>query len=244
VKAYVQTKDNLAYNLDGQCAIDGFESLNYEIKQADIYQLLSGAYDFVYNKYPFVGSIDFMTALFKRYGKMPRPIDFPKEIIDAGLIDREIKHMTLGEVDSSWRLNHDLPVFVKPVETKLFDGALLSNESDIKCFSKIPLDTLVWVSYKLNIKSEYRIYVHKGKMVYSANYYEDFTLSPDYAYVRKLIDTYKDSPVSYTIDVAILDDNSTTVIEFNDFWAIGSYGIHPTEYAIMAEERYFEIIKN
>ena len=35
-----------------------------------------------------------------------------------------------------------------------------------------------------------------------------------------------------------------TVVEFNDMWAIGNYGISNDLYVRMLKERYFDIIKN
>jgi hypothetical protein len=77
---------------------------------------------------------------------------------------------------------------------------------------------------------------------YACNYSGAFLSVPDWTMVYKAIDLYKDAPVSYTIDVAILKDGSTEIVEFNDFWAIGSYGLSSDIYAQMLRDRYFEIV--
>jgi hypothetical protein len=79
-------------------------------------------------------------------------------------------------------------------------------------------------------------------MLYCCNYSGDFRVNPDYKYLDQLITLYKKCPVAYTIDVAVLADGSMTVIEFNDFWAIGGYGMKPWDYAQMLIDRYFEIL--
>ena len=67
-------------------------------------------------------------------------------------------------------------------------------------------------------------------------------INPNFEYVDSLIEAYKEQPISYTVDVAILKDGSMTVIEFNDFWAIGSYGLYCINYAQMLLDRYCEIV--
>jgi hypothetical protein len=63
-------------------------------------------------------------------------------------------------------------------------------------------------------------------MVDSRNYSGDFIVSPNYDYVRKIIEeNKKDFPVSYTMDIGILSTGEDVVVEFNDMWAIGNYGI-------------------
>jgi hypothetical protein len=51
-------------------------------------------------------------------------------------------------------------------------------------------------------------------------------------------------PSSYTIDIGILEDKTNVVVEFNDMWAIGNYGVPNNIYLRMLRTRYFEIIKN
>ena len=132
------------------------------------------------------------------------------------------------------------PMFVKPVQTKLFDGALISKEEHLSYLKLENCDVLV--SEPIEILSEHRVYVHNKKAIYSCNYSGDFRINPNFEYVDKLIEAYKEQPISYTIDVAVLKDGSMTVIEFNDFWAIGSYGLYCINYAQMLLDRYCEIV--
>ena len=131
-------------------------------------------------------------------------------------------------------------MFVKPVQTKLFDGALISKAEHLSYLRLENCDVLV--CEPIDIVSEHRVYVHNGKAVYSCNYSGDFRISPDFNYVDKLIEAYNDQPIAYTVDVAILKDGSMTVIEFNDFWSIGSYGLYCLNYAQMLLDRYCEIV--
>jgi hypothetical protein len=239
-KIFAQLKNGLPINVDIQNAIDGFESLGYDIVGFTFEDVISGKMDYTAKNNPFVGSIDAMTRLFKNIGKYPTPIDFPESIISSGLLNRKITKTRLNQFVENFKLDNK-PMFVKPIQTKLFDGVLISKESDLT-YLRID-DCDVFVCEPIDILSEHRVYVHNGKAIYSCNYSGDFRINPDFEYVDKLIETYKEQPISYTIDVAILKDGTMTVIEFNDFWAIGSYGLYCTDYASMLLDRYFQIIK-
>lgn len=241
-KVYVQTKNGLAINADIQNAIDGFEYLGYEVKCISLEEIMSGMRDFAARNSPFVCSIDGMRKILSNIGKTPDPIDFPNEIVNVNLVGRVILKMPLNKAMAKFKTNGE-PLFVKPVATKLFDGILLTKEEDLNYFSALSINPEVYVSEKIDILSEYRIYVHHGKMIHSCCYEGDFRLTPDYSYIDKMISVYKSAPVAYTIDVAILDDGRNVLMECNDFWAIGSYGLKSWDYAQMLADRYEEIIK-
>ena len=238
-KIYVQLKNGLPINVDIQNAIDGFEYLGYDIIGFTLEDVMCGRMDSRARNSPFVGSIDGMSMLFKNIGKYPVPIDFPDSIIRSGLLNRDIVQMRLNDFVDAFKRTQK-PMFVKPVQTKLFDGILISELDHLSYLRLENCDVLV--SEPLEILSEHRVYVHNRKVVYSCNYSGDFRISPDFGYVDRLVELYKGQPISYTIDVAILKDGTMTVIEFNDFWAIGSYGLYCIDYAKMLLDRYCEIV--
>lgn len=247
-KVYVHVKNGFPINEDIQKAIDGFEYLGYEAIPMTMENMLSGDLDNLAKIYPVVGSIDFMTRLFNRLGKLPEPIDYPEDIMQMKLMNREITKTTIERVFLLMNIEAfagiDTKIFVKPVKTKLFDGIVLGpSPSELHYFNGIDKSTDVWVSEEIGIVSEHRAYVHNGKLIYCCNYSGDFRINPDYNYIDLLIKYYKSAPISYTIDIAITEDEKNTVMEFNDFWAIGGYGISPWDYATMLKDRYFEIIK-
>lgn len=238
-KIYVQLKNGLPINVDIQNAIDGFEYLGYDVVGFTLEDVLSGKMDYRAKNSPFVGSIDGMSILFKNIGKYPTPIDFPDTVLNSGLLNRTISTMKLNDFVETFKSNSK-PMFVKPLQTKLFDGVLISKQEHLSYLRFENCDVLV--SEPVEILSEHRVYVHNKKAVYSCNYSGDFRISPCFDYVDKLIDVYKEQPIAYTIDVAILKDGSMTVIEFNDFWAIGSYGLYCINYSQMLLDRYCEIV--
>ena len=48
-------------------------------------------------------------------------------------------------------------------------------------------------------------------------------------------------PCCYVLDVGILYNGNTTLVEFNDFYSIGNYGLFPEIYAEMLVQRWTEL---
>lgn len=242
MKIYVETKRGFPVNSDIQKAIDGFESLCYDIVPFEYSDIVLGKYDYAATKNIFVGSIDTMKLIFSRIGKTPEDIDYPSFLREFHFLSRDVVKMKLSDVINCYGGGE---IFIKPTMTKLFDGILVTKKTDFNYLKGFE-DEIVWVSDKMNIDSEWRVFVHDDKIVHWSNYSGDFTKIPDYAHVKILVkyytQQYDNAPRSYTIDVAVLKDGKTDVVEFNDFWAIGSYGLDSMKYAEMLRDRYEEIV--
>ena len=94
------------------------------------------------------------------------------------------------------------------------------------------------------IESEWRCYILNNRVEYIANYSGDLYMYIDGSYLNDIINQNRGKfPVAYTIDIGILADGGNVVIEYNDMWAIGNYGLPNDIYLRMLKQRYFEIIK-
>jgi ATP-grasp domain, R2K clade family 2 len=238
---YIQCKEGLPINSDMLVAAQGFEHLGYEVR---VFEFNIDKFIFrtsSLEQYIFVGGIDCMRHIFRTLNKLPLPINFPIENGSAGLIGRELKYLTLQEALDSLKAA-ETPFFIKPVERKLFDAILLSKQHQLSYFRDFKPDIRVIVSEPLEIISEWRTFVHLQQMIDCRNYIGDFRVHPDYSVIQANIDVYQNSPVAYTLDVAVLRDGRTVVVEFDDFWSVGAYGLDPADYARMLRDRYIEII--
>jgi hypothetical protein len=116
--------------------------------------------------------------------------------------------------------------------------------------------TRVFISEPVEIFSEYRCFVHENKLVGLKHYSGDFTEYPSNNKILNFIDrmrTWEYCPIAYTLDVAIIRSNKletndspesssrTVVMECNDAWSIGNYGLDPLTYAKMLRDRWFEL---
>lgn len=233
---YIQSKDevSLPHHFDAACALYGAEDLNRKHRLTSFSEVQSGKFDNLIRQHVFVGSVKFMREAFSRIGvdaKLPRNSNRQCEFTSLGEAHRRVG---LGET-----------IFVKPVQNKLFSGLVLDG-CQYSCLDGLPDDTpiMVYKPFSSAVESEWRVYVHNHKIVDSRNYSGDFCLSPNYEFVRQIIQENKvDFPIAYTLDVGILANGESVVVEFNDMWAIGNYGVPNDLYVRMLTDRYFEIVK-
>jgi hypothetical protein len=206
-----------------------FELVTYE-------EIKNGVFDSEIPFNLFVGSVEFMKEVFSRV-----------EIYNVKCPEnsnREYIKMTLIEAYENAKNGNKL--FIKPFDIKLFTGFVLDDMVHTE-MENIPKTTEVMAYEPFNspILSEWRIYVLNHKISDSHNYSGDIIISPNYDYVNSVIkDNLCTFPSSYTIDIGILEDKTNVVVEFNDMWAIGNYGVPNNIYLRMLRTRYFEIIKN
>jgi len=195
----------------------------------------SGKFDMLIKDHLFVGSVEFMKEVFKRHNISD--VKVPKNS------NRECEIITLKEAHK--RVADGEYLFIKPIDIKLFTGLVLDG-CQYSCLTGLPDKTKVMAYKPFNspLKSEWRIYVWNNEMIDSRHYSDDFRVSPDYNYVDEIIKENKETfPKAYTIDIGILENDDNVVVEFNDMWAIGNYGMDNGEYLKLLKDRYFEIIK-
>jgi len=196
-------------------------------------EIVSGKFDSLIKTNLFVGSVEFMKEVFNRIGlsdvRLPANSNRPFDVL------------TLGEAHEIAKTKK---IFIKPYDIKLFTGLVLDG-CIYSCLTGIPLDTevMVYDVFDSPIASEWRLYIHDGEIVDSRNYSGDFRIGPDYYYVQKfVIPDYSPSVKAFTIDMGMLESGENVVIEFNDMWAIGNYGMSNDLYVRLLKDRYFEII--
>ena len=84
---------------------------------------------------------------------------------------------------------------------------------------------------------------HNNKVVDIRNYSGDLFTLPSEVYLESVIESNLEFPVAYTVDIGILEDGRNHVIEYNDMWAIGNYGMPNDTYLKLLKDRYFEIVR-
>ena len=241
--------DGLVCNTDQQCAVDGFAGLDYRIKPIKShfnFDLLLQNID-----KPHLLSIDLTKILIKKVNPNFEWVEKQLFQIFKSFADRHIEIMTVENVLKE--LNGfacGKSLFVKPVETKLFDGIVVQDESSLNYFKRMcgGIDNLCIVSSVISdIRSEFRCFVHNHELVDCRNYKGDFKILPDFYYIEDIISEVSEienAPIAYTVDVMIDDIGQTEIIEFNDFWCIGNYGLDSETYALMLKDRWNQIFSN
>lgn len=173
----------------------------------------------------------------KRINKsLPEPLDYPPVLKDY--LCRNIRLGSLREV-----VNSEEKFFVKPVQHKAFTGFVWQN--DIMSNRNIighSLDTPVWISDPLVIVSEYRSFILSGEILDVRRYKGNWGLAPAREVVEEAVcEMTPHAPVAYCLDWGITSCNTTVLVEMNDGFSFGGYGLHPGYMSQMISARWFEL---
>ncbi len=141
---------------------------------------------------------------------------------------------SLVEATAAAALAADHPLFVKPAgQLKAFDGFVLRpgqeldehGREQLAALRTLPGNSPVWTSDPVEFLSEWRFYVQDGQILGSGRYDPDGLDSapaPDVAAVQEAIAAYGRSG-SYALDMGVLANGRTAIVEVNDAWATGLY---------------------
>lgn len=175
----------------------------------------------------------------QKLGKtIPPNIDYPEPLSD--FLGRKIWKSTLAEVRAS--VNR---LFVKPLEHKAFTGFVWNNDQE----SRMRIvthhdDSPVWISEPVEFISEYRSFILYRKVIDCRRYKGDWSKAPN----RDIVETGmkamgRRAPHAYTLDWGITADGRTLLVEMNDSYAVGHYGLHPVSYARMLSARWKQMVE-
>ena len=166
---------------------------------------------------------------------------------------RRVWATNMGEIRK--RLDTDDPVFVKPLHSqKAFNGHVTSGRiHDLLQTVGFEDEFEVLCSEPVQFVSEYRCFVHKGDLIGMKHYKGDFTRIVDANVVKQAIKAWK-GPVSYSLDFGLMMTDEVTqgqdeygywlqtaLVETNDGFALGAYGLPSAQYANFVIDRWEEM---
>jgi len=170
---------------------------------------------------------------------IPRPpsLDYPPSL--KAFLGRSIETLPLSEVRT---ITHRR-LFIKPHKQKLFTGFVTSGtfEDQVR-LGPYDDDELCWVSPPLPFQAEYRCCVLRGDILAARHYKGDWSRPLDRNVVLEAVQAYHDAPAAYTLDMGVTTGGQTLLIEVNDGFAFGPYGLPATLYAQMLEARWQELV--
>jgi hypothetical protein len=220
-----------------QCAYEGFS----ELKDIEIFSFENPIEIPNDKNVLVVGSVESTLHFFNSLGvPIPVSLKIPNEL--HKFLGRKINLSTMGE----FRSNPKLPIFIKPYDKiKSFPSGVVNYKSTIDLIlNDVPNESKILVSELVDMISEYRCFINRNKLVGVKHYLGDFRVFPNLNVVDECISTYLNPPISYTLDVAITNDGKTIIVELNDGWSVGSYGLDPKIYVRFLIDRWNEICKN
>lgn len=220
----------------------GYEVLTFtgaELRAGDIDHHLIGDVD---NTILFGGIGTIREALLRAGRPTPPNIDIPDSISHYAL--RNTWPSTMGRVRSMViNGSHLLPLHVKPRDRhKLFNGTVVSRFRDLIPSSSVSDDEPVLVQDVVKFRSEWRATVLRDRIINVAHYRGDPLLFPDRRTMEAGLADFVDRPIGFSMDWGVLDDGRTALVEANDGFSLGNYGVNGADYVAMIEARWRQLM--
>ncbi|HYH67273.1 MAG TPA: ATP-grasp domain-containing protein [Urbifossiella sp.] len=187
------------------------------------------------------GTVAVHLALRQIGAPVPPPLNLPEPLL--GFAGRKVWETTLGAVRQVFRSGPAAPVFIKPLaETKSFAGSVVAGEDELARLQHLADDLGVQAAEPVAFVSEWRYFVHRGAVAGLAHYSGDWSVVPDGGTVRRAVAAYSPAPAAYSLGFGVTADGGTRLVEANDAFALGPYGLDAVVYARMLEDRWLELV--
>ena len=190
-----------------------------------------------------VGGVGFAQKGMRRLGLTVPVIDsIPDPLMPfAG---RRVWQSTMKELRARTSAGKQTFAKPRPDRLKLFTGQLFSSFRDLIPTAHIPDEEPLDCADPITLLAEYRCFVLRGDVIDLRPYTGDPLVFPDPDVISRAVRAYPDGPMGYALDFGVTDDGRTVVIEVNDGYAIGAYGLAPIRYANLIAARWEEIGKD
>jgi len=191
------------------------------------------------------GSIPFVRSAFIQLGVHP-PVfeEYPSCL--AGLLYRRMWTSTLGQLSEELRDSHRGPCFAKPAtRRKRFSGRVFRHLDDLVHADGASRSTPLVCAEVVEWLTEHRVFVLHGRIIGVRHYHGDPALCPDLDVAREAIATLERTgapAVGYAADFGILPSGVTALVEVNDAWGLGSWGLDEDTYTELIVARWREIV--
>ena len=235
MRVFLQCKDT-EFGLD-YCtpnifnAYYGLKDMGFECIK---FSTLEDLQDFYHSKSELiVGGVGIVRKRLKVFDIDPPMIDYPEEL--RKYLGRNITETTLLQVV---RDHNQWPIFVKSKDQKVLTGKVISTPADVVGLGE---DIDVYCSPVVNFLSEYRVFVRYGQILDIKHYWGDPLIFPDPNVIQSAVKDYTSAPDAYGIDFGVTDSGQTLLIEVNDAWALGCYGLAAHTYAKFLLTRWAQL---
>lgn len=206
----------------------GFYRLGYFVERYKLTDLKNAN---VSEETPVFGGIESLQIVLPEYVGLPY---YPPEL--KGYMYRNVELREISEVKTG--------EFIKPQESehKLFTARV--KDDSFQCelvLGKISNKTKVVVTTAIKFHSEYRVYVREGEILNICFYKGNPLIQPNVTAIQAMVTATKDYAAAYSLDVGVIEDGRTALVEMNDFCCLGNYGLKAIEYAKCIADRWPEV---
>lgn len=230
MKAYIYSFEGRPWNEECLAAFNGFSKLGIEC-------VLFSTNEQLEQRTPedvVVGGMLIMHHALSEMGISPPVFDYPDEL--KKYRGRNIRTVKLKDLKQE-----KLPVFIKPTEEKAAKGIVVNNWADISEYEHLDPKMDILCSDVVSFLSEWRCFIRYGKIIGIQFYNGDITNRCDLSVIEEAVRDFTTIPAACSLDFGKTDDGRTLLIEMNDGFAIGCYGLDDTLYAKFLAARWAEL---
>lgn len=183
-----------------------------------------------------VGYVDTVRQRLYDFNIITPEIDYPDELQEY--LGRRVWKTKMSEVNNDptkW------PVFVKPVEDKQFTGVVVNSPKDLIGCGIAGVNQDVYCSEAVDFKAEWRCFVRYGEILDVRPYKGDWRKHFDPNVIENAVKDFRSAPKGYAADFGITRDGRTLLVEINDGYSLGCYGLFYIDYAKLLSARWAEL---
>ena len=252
-KVYLKTKyDNemkmeIPHNHNFASAMFGFREMAAEIVP---YHLIDDIYDDFKREDIALDYIDQCNVLFNKFGVTPHIPDYPDVL--KPFLGRKIWKDTINSIsrdENKWSAGY----FVKPaVRSKAFTGKTISSIKDLMGCGNHAEDYEVLVSESLDIAAEWRCFITYDEIIDVRPYgmiidksRKGYLYHYDAQVLNSMMESFvswEDRPMACSMDICVTKDGRTLLVEFNDAYSLGAYGLADIYYAKLISARWSQLL--
>ncbi|TAE12727.1 MAG: DUF4343 domain-containing protein [Bacteroidetes bacterium] len=238
MKVHIQkAQDGEYHNVNAFTALDGFRKMGWEIAHyAHGRDLVGNAPDEVV-----VGFIDDVQSALRGLGVGEFPnFNYPEEL--TPFLGRKIWKSTVNTIANN---PEKWGVFIKPVQDlKQFTGVLVRNTQDLIGCGRQDRDIEVWCSEPVHFLAEWRCFVRYGHVLDARPYKGHWKHHFDYRVIEEAVKAFTSAPNGYAIDFGVTDKGQTLLVEVNEGYSIGAYGLQSLDYAKVLSARWAQLTQS
>lgn len=170
-----------------------------------------------------IGTLLYVQEWLKKYWKIEkmRPIEVPEILRREKFLKRDYNIISFKNLKlEGYKFLKD----IDNLKALAYIGDLSSLDKNDKTIFK---GSKYLVSNVINIVSEYRIFVADLEIKAIQFYDGDCTVFPNISVIREMVGIYsleQNRPKSYTLDIAVLKEGFTVILEIHPVTSVGTYG--------------------
>lgn len=235
-KIYIKyNKNNMPFSIQAYAIEDWLYNTGVEIVRYKDFSEIENKLD---KTIPVIGPIAEVLLSLEKLGlKKPDSLEMPDCLMSFA--KRKIWTSTLQEIhvkEEMW------PVFIKPLKKhKLFTGHVISNFTDLYKTAGCEPETEILVSEVVKFQSEYRCFILNKNILDMRRYAGNINWYPDIKTIENIVACFENQPVAYSVDVGSINGN-TVLVEVNDSYSLGAYGLSGFLQAKMTISRWKEMV--